>query len=343
MKKKMSFFLVYIIVFQLTGSHFVSALGANEASQPSAYSYVNMAEDITRLVERYPQWVRKDCIGQTIDGRNIYHLVIGSPNASDHVLVFASIHAREYITAQLVMKQTEAFLEELTSGQGYYNGKTYQQLLENTAIHVVPMLNPDGVALSQFGLEGIKKSSTRQGIYRIYEMDGAVELEPYLRKWKSNAEGVDINRNFDALWEQYDDHLGHPSADHFKGNAIGDTMEAHSLILLTEKYQFRRTISYHAQGEVIYWYFSRKNELLKESKEFAEAISNVTGYPLDGNYEQLDPAGYKDWAIMKKAIPSLTIEVGRGEVPLDVQQLQGIYERNRDVWAATLDTLIKNR
>lgn len=65
-----------------------------------------------------------------------------------------------------------------------------------------------------------------QDIYRIYRLDHTIEIDPYLRRWKSNAQGIDINRNFDALWDQYNDHLGHPSPDHYKGEKPECTAEA---------------------------------------------------------------------------------------------------------------------
>lgn len=300
------------------------------------YSYESMERDIQTLSETYPQWVRVDSLGNTADGRKLYHLLIGAEDAEHHVLVFASIHGREYITTPLVMKQTADLLEMAASGIGEYKGMSYEQLLKHTAVHVIPMMNPDGVSISQFGLAGVRTQAVRQQIYQIYELDQAVELEPYLRKWKSNAEGIDINRNFDADWERYDDHLGHPSSDHYKGQSIACTAEANALVALTEKYRLDRTISYHVQGEVIYWYFGQGGEILTASENFARAISQVTGYPLDADYESLDPAGYKDWALQKMGIPSLTIEVGKGEVPLDRGQLPDIYEKNKYVLPETL-------
>ena len=307
--------------------------------QEEMYTYQDMQTDLYFLQKRYPGFVHVDSIGTTIDGRTLYHIVIGSENAQNHVLIFGSIHAREYMTTQLVMKQTKDFVEGLEAEDRQHKGKTYSELQENTAVHVVPMVNPDGVTLSQFGLDGLKKASTRKKKYQNYELDNAVELEPYLKKWKSNAEGVDINRNFDALWEQYDDHLGHPSSDHYKGMFAGSTEEARALISLTEQYKFKRTISYHAQGEVIYWYFGQQGGLLEECRKFAQSISKITGYALDSNYERLDPAGYKDWAIKEKGIISLTIEVGIGEVPLDESLFPLICIQNEKVIPETLFSL----
>ena len=308
-------------------------------SQPQLYSYQSMEQDIHALQVEYGSLLKVDSIGTTADGRKLYQIIIGDPKAKKHILVFGSIHAREYITTSVVMMQAETLLRNLKSPQAEYHGIGYQELLKDTAVHIVPMVNPDGVSISQFGLEGLQKAETRQTLYRIYEMDDAVELEPYLRMWKSNAEGVDLNRNFDALWSAYNDHLGHPSSDHYKGEKPESTAEAAALTALTDKYQFDRTISYHARGNVIYWYFAQQGTFLDESRRFAEAIGQVTGYPLDADYEKLDPAGYKDWAIQKKQIPSLTIEVGTGDVPVNMNQLPEIYEKNKYVIDETLYTL----
>lgn len=290
-----------------------------------------MEHDIHTLIIKYPSLLHGDSLGKTPDGRYLYHLVIGNENAEKQILLFASIHAREYITTPLLMRQTAALLQNLSDQTASYRGCSYQDLMKNIAIHIVPMINPDGVSISQFGMDGIRSATVRQEIYKIYELDQAVEIGSYLRTWKSNAQGVDLNRNFDAMWDSYNDHLGHPSSDHYKGTSPASTEEAKTLIKLTEQYPFKRTVSYHTQGEVIYWYFAQTGDLLNESKALAESASAVTGYPLDADYTKLDPAGYKDWAIQKKNIPSLTIEVGRGTNPLEMSQLPAIYEQNKNV------------
>ena len=124
-----------------------------------------------------------------------------------------------------------------------------------------------------------------------------------------------------------------------EGTAPGTTVEAKALISLTETESFTRTISYHTQGQVVYWYFGQKGALLEESRAFAKAISKVTGYRMDANYEALDPAGYKDWALSAKGIPSLTVEVGSGTNPLPHAQFEQIWKENRNV---VYETLLNN-
>lgn len=304
-----------------------------ETEQP--YTYTDVSLDCLELAGRYPGLVAADSLCTTFDGRQVAHLLIGDVNASKHVLIMGAIHAREYMTSQLVMRQTIDFLEALDSGTAEYKGIPLSELMEDTAIHVVPMADPDGVSISQFGLAGIQTDAARQKVLEITALDKGGS-EQYYRRWKANAEGVDLNRQFDGRWKEYRDPAGHPSSDHYKGTAPLCTPEAAALAELTLRYPFQRTISYHEQGGVVYWYFGQQGELLTLTKNFADAISAVTGYPEDANYQNLDPAGYKDWAIEKLGIPSLTIEVGSGTCPLPASQLPDMIMRNRNVWMETL-------
>ncbi len=298
-------------------------------SDPQMYTYDQMVQDLQAMSAAYPEQVSLDSLTDTPDGRCLWHLVIGDQEkAGRHILVTASIHAREYMTTQLVMKQTSQFLKNIENYQGVLDG--------GTAIHVVPMINPDGVSISQMGLDGCLEDETRDRVLEISRLDGAKDMDSYLRRWKSNSQGVDLNRNFDALWESYNDGLGRPSADHYKGTAPGCEPEAAALIALTERYPFARTVSYHTQGNVIYWYFGQTGELKEATQALANKVSAVTGYPTDANYEKLDPAGYKDWAISKKGIPSLTIEVGSETSPVPASQFQAVWRANMSVWDVLL-------
>ena len=306
---------------------------------PSVYTYEDLVSDTDLLKSRYSSVFSADSLGETADGRQMLHFVIGKEDASRKILVNGGIHAREYITCQLVMKQTFTFLKHLKNGDSY-GDISYKDLLQDTAIHIICMVNPDGVSISQQGLDGVQTDATRKNLDQIAQMDGASLLDnDYLEQWKSNANGVDLNRNFDAFWDSYADPVGHPSADHYKGTAPGSEVESNALIQLTLQEQFSRTISYHTQGDVIYWYFGQEGDLYDRTLAFANTISSTTGYSLDADYQSLDPAGYKDWAIQSQGIPSLTIEVGTGDTPVSPEQFKTIWEENQYVWEETLKTL----
>lgn len=306
--------------------------------QSSLYTYGEFQRDMAALQNNAGTALRVDEIGQTVDGNKLYDFRVGNPAAERHLLVFGGIHAREYITAQLVMRQLVQLLSD-QSTNGSYENIAVRELLSNTEIHFIPMANPDGIGISQLGLEGLHTEAVRETVRQIAAKDGKALTESYLRQWKSNANGVDLNRNFDALWESYNDHLGHASADHYKGTAPECELESKALADLTRQFQFDATLSYHTQGEVIYWNFGQEGELKNMSLLLANRVSELTGYRLDGNFQALDTAGYKDWAISKLGIPSLTIEAGHGGNPVDPAQMDAIWRENRDVVPMTLKLL----
>ena len=306
--------------------------------QSNLYTYGEFQRDMALLQKNAGVALRVDEIGQTADGNRLYDFRVGNPAAERHLLVFGGIHAREYITAQLVMRQLVQLLSD-QSTNGSYENIAVRELLSNTEIHFIPMANPDGISISQLGLEGLRTEAVRETVRQIALKDGKALTETYLRQWKSNANGVDLNRNFDALWESYNDHLGHASADHYKGTAPECELESKALADLTRQFQFDATLSYHTQGEVIYWNFGQEGELKNMSLLLANCVSELTGYRLDGNFQALDTAGYKDWAISKLGIPSLTIEAGHGGNPVDPAQMDAIWRENRDVVPMTLKLL----
>ena len=306
--------------------------------QSSLYTYGEFQRDMAALQKNAGAALRVDEIGQTVDGNKLYDFRVGNPAAERHLLVFGGIHAREYITAQLVMRQLVQLLSD-QSTNGSYENIAVRELLSNTEIHFIPMANPDGISISQLGLEGLHTEAVRETVRQIAAKDGKALTESYLRQWKSNANGVDLNRNFDALWESYNDHLGHASADHYKGIAPECELESKALADLTRQFQFDATLSYHTQGEVIYWNFGQEGELKNMSLLLANRVSELTGYRLDGNFQALDTAGYKDWALSKLGIPSLTIEAGHGGNPVDPAQMDAIWRENRDVVPMTLKLL----
>ena len=78
-------------------------------------------------------------VGDTVDGRKLYHVRMGDENAADKVLIFAGIHGREYMTTQLVMEQLGEFVENLLHEDRTYKGYSYSELLRDRALHIIPM------------------------------------------------------------------------------------------------------------------------------------------------------------------------------------------------------------
>ena len=75
-----------------------------------------MENDLQLLAGYYPQYMTLDTAGVTADGRNLYVIYFGNQNASRQIFICAATHAREYMTAQLVMKQLEYYCAHYEDG-----------------------------------------------------------------------------------------------------------------------------------------------------------------------------------------------------------------------------------
>ena len=191
------------------------------------------------------------------------------------------------------------------------------------------MLNPDGVTISQMGASGIRDQVLRakvEGILQSENMPAAL--------WKSNANGVDLNRNFPTGWESLY-HKG-PSATRYRGASPLCEVETQAIETLINTVDFDVTVSYHAMGSLQYWQYGQDGTLLEETRALAEAVYAVTKYPLATAQaeEDLEGGGLRDWALMDVGIPSVTVEIGCLDAPLQQQEWAAIYQRNAGVLEA---------
>ncbi len=97
--------------------------------------YHEIEEKINELAERYPDIVKKIIIGKSSEGRDINGIkTILNPYAPKYRIV-GGIHGDEAMAYQFVYD----FMVELIE-----NNKKYRDILNNTQIYIIPMLNPDG-------------------------------------------------------------------------------------------------------------------------------------------------------------------------------------------------------
>ena len=315
--------------------------GAAPAAAPNApdqvvpvvekYSYDQMVQDLNTLQGRYGAHLQVHAIGTSLDGRTLYEAVLGNPDAPKHILIHGGIHAREYMTPLLVMKQLEYGAEFYDTGT--FRGEPYSGILNSVAVHFVPMVNPDGIALSQFGLDAIRSEELRQQIQQAYQEDLAQgrtreSFDRYLTHWKTNGRGVDLNQNFPANWDLVTASPV-PSYGTYKGTSPLSEPESRALADLVNSRTWSATVSYHSMGNVIYWDYPG-NQVQQASGELATVVAGLTGYqtlPSSGH------GGFKDWTQIKEnPVPGITVEVGSVSCPLPLSQYQDIWSSNWQVW-----------
>ena len=291
-------------------AYYESVLDTVEYSD--VYTYDQMLRDLAEFENMYPGTLTVENIGYSELGRQIPVLRIGQENAKYHVMVQASIHAREHATTWVVMALADYWLDHGILGYG------------EVCYHIIPMSNPDGVTTVQTGT----LTELQQEIYRRDLAMGYTTLseKDYAREWKANGLGVDINRNFLAGWDNFTGR-SEPSSELYGGEAPFSSSEAAALRDYTLRFDFDVTVSYHTVGNIIYYDYGDNPNTNYLSMKLAKAVKEVSGYPLIDS-TGIDGAGFKDWTIDELSIPSLTIEVGVLQPVNPDRELHSLFARN---------------
>ncbi len=336
-------------------------------TQNGLYSYDEMVKDIKELCNRYEDRLSFEIAGKSVDERDIYLLHLGNPEAQNRIFIDASIHGREYITSQLTMALTEYYASQYYNG--CYHNSSYSELFDKVCFDIIPMANPDGVTISQYGEEGLRNEELRGRLrecykrdrdFLVYQEDGngimywadyyknenydksalpeelrkEIEYEDYLTQWKSNARAVDINTNFDAGWEETE-YKDYPSYGMSKGESPGSEPETRILMRESQRYDYSCFINYHSRGQIIYYdSYGMSGFSVRESKALADSLSQFNLYnPVSTGSDGVDRAGFGDYVHIVLNKPGVTVEVGKDPSPVPVTELKGIFFRNRETWA----------
>lgn len=286
------------------------------------FTYQLLTLSLEGLTARYPFLTVRN-IGETFYGRKLPQVAVGL--GPRRILYNAAHHANEWITVPLLMKFLETYARAISENGRIY-GFSAQALYQRTTLHLVPMVNPDGVDLVTGGLqEGDPGWAEARALAENYP-----DI-PFPEGWKANLRGVDLNLNYPAYWEQARENkfaqgYTRPGPRDYVGTAPLTEPESEAMVRLTELIEPRLTLSYHTQGDVIYWKFL--NIEPAGAEELGERFAAVSGYTLEDVPFASGFAGYKDWFILTRDRPGYTIEVGSGENPLPLSQFDDIFARN---------------
>lgn len=288
------------------------------------YSSARNESIIEGLTVRYP-FLESGSIGKSVMGKDIPYLKIG--NGKKQVFYNASFHANENITTPVLLKFAEEYANAYAQG-GYLYGAYAPQLFGDYTLYLVPMVNPDGVDLVNGFL--------REGEYydRAVEIAAGYPNIPFPFGWKANIEGIDLNLQYPAGWEnareiKFAQGYTTPAPRDYVGEAPLTAPESKAVYEFTRAHDFSLILAYHTQGEVIYWKYLDYNPA--GSYAIARYFGEVSGYEVEETPSASGYAGYKDWFIMTYDRPGYTIEAGRGVSPLPMSQFDRIYEDNKRI------------
>ena len=287
------------------------------------YNYAELKEDVAALVKRYKKNCRAEVIGTTPDNRDMIAVTIGNKKAKKHLVVLGNIHAREYMTTVLCMRQIEITLDNLSEKIG---GKRISQILNQVAIHYIPSCDPDGTAISQYGHSGIRDSKLRANLKKM-------NMNSYTTLWKANGRGVDLNRNWNygfyvrgkRGWQGFS---GTKAFSEPETRAIRDYIKG-----LKKNGTVCGIISYHATGSLLYGkcLSKAKASVRKNTKRMSDLAQRRTGYKIMPQSSSTGGGYSREYYLYKANIPFITLEIGYAACPLPASEFLSIWLKNYDL------------
>lgn len=273
------------------------------------------------LSMRYP-FLETGEIGHSVMGKPIRFLRLG--RGENKVLYNAEHHANEWITTPLLLKFAEELCEAYTKKEKIFD-QSAEDLLRYASVTLIPAVNPDGLDLVTGEL---RQGEFFRGAEDIAE--GWPDI-PFPSGWKANIRGTDLNLQYPTGWQEakeikYALGVRGPAPTDYVGPAPLSAPESRAMYDYTLALSPRLTISWHTQGEEIYW---RYGECEPEgAKKIGRLFAKLSGYRLADPEAESANAGYKDWFIDAFDRPGFTVEAGRGDNPLPLSDFDKLYAKN---------------
>ena len=263
------------------------------------YTYSEMVSDMKSMKAKYNDYLDYRVIGKSEQGRNIYDIILGNPDAKKTMLVVCELHAREYVTSVIAMKQIEYYLKNYNNK---VDGTKVSSVFNECNVHYVVMANPDGVVISQ-------------------------NSKP---RWKSNANNVNLNNNFRYNFKSMRNDDGS-----YTGKRYESEKETKAIVKITKELKKQKkfaVVNYHAMGNIVFGSYYGNNKFVKNTtKQMYNIAIRTTGYSSAKGYQSTGIGNYREYLMHTEKIPSITIEVGSQSCPVPQSSYASIFNRNKYV------------
>lgn len=236
----------------------------------------------------------------TVENRRSHALVIHANTRFKcrPALIFVSgVHAREWGGPDILVNLAADILEAYTTNAGLaYGGKAFSAadvrlIVNRTDIVVFPDINPDGRAYSMAAAGGSNQAMWRKN--RNPASSGGQPLNV----------GVDVNRNYDFLWDfptKFSPGANsgtlasnNPGSDLFHGTAAFSEPESRNVRWLVDRFtNARYFVDVHSYtGDVLYPWGSDENQTIDPSMSFKNPVWDGKRGVAGDAYKEYVPSG----------------------------------------------------
>ena len=144
MMGKVSKELTFMILFALCIAHTVLAI-----PEFKHHNHEDMIRYMNDIAKRCPEITRIYDVGTSVRGKKLIVMEM-SDNPGKHELLepefkyIGNMHGNEVVGREMLLLLLDYFCQEYK-----YGNKTIQRLVDNTRIHIMPTMNPDGYEISR--------------------------------------------------------------------------------------------------------------------------------------------------------------------------------------------------
>lgn len=233
-------------------------------------------------------------IGTSVEGRAIKTYTYGT--GTKHLVFVGGIHGGYEWNSVLLAYQ---FMDYLAANPAVVPA--------SLRITIIPSLNPDAV-FDVTGKEG-----------RFVAID-ATTTTATLEAARFNANGIDLNRNFDCKWQPTSMWR---SKEVSAGTAVFSEPEAKAFADFALAERPAAVVFWHSQAATVYASFC-ENGILPVTDAIYKAYASAAGYDAQGEFTAYEITGDSgDW-LAKMGIPAITVELTDHENTDWQKNLKGI-------------------
>ena len=336
----------FLLIFSLISPNIYLNVSSSNIDPYEYHTYQSMTILLHSLAENYSNIMSIESIGTTYEGRDIWMVKLSdNPNVDEKelgVLLMGAHHGNEKPSFEVLIFFIKYMVETYdkpdtdndhdgllnedlidgvdNDGDGMIDEdpseSRVRDIINNTQIFIVPMVNPDGV---EYGWR--KNRVPNHGPFGLTR-----EITSY---------GVDLNRNYGYLWylpyifphryhlafllpdKSWNYHGRYPFSEN-ETKAIKHLVESHNNI--------RIAISYHSYGEFLFYPWTHTSLHTPDEDLFisiGENISKINGYYLYKGKDYIIPrfggtiGTAENWLYGVHRILPFTIELCKSRAPTD--------------------------
>lgn len=276
--------LIIVILFAL--ATIIALIVATRALTPEPVIEEAIEVEVVEAVPEPSPTVVSSVIGQSVEGRDITVTTFGYENlppetTQKRLLFVGGVHGGYEWNSSLLAYE---MIDHLTANP--------QLVPQNVIIDIIPDLNPDGTFLAT-------------GVTGRFAATDVIDPSTRLAEGRFNANGIDLNRNFDCNWAPESSWRGNTVS---AGTGPFSEPEAAALQTHVTNTQPDAAIFWHSVANTVY--ASECNEgVLPETLAMMNMYAKAGNYNTQATFDAYSITGDAEGWLASIGIPAITVEL----------------------------------